>query len=232
MPNTLTLAGGGAAFAGNYSLTDGTSFNTSSGLLASALPLTAANSATISGTGVTNVAVDLGTGADTLLITTALTGTLQTDANSLVNLNGGNDSVIISANVSNYRIDGLSQNDTLLIGAATISNSLITGGTGADSIIVGAGSTLNTVQISASNANVANDGVDTITIAAGSTATGSSITNFSKENDILIVGGSGPLSFASSSFTGTITQNTVGIAAFNTDVYNWLATGGNRIVLI
>ena len=232
MPNTLTL-GGAKVFNGNYLLTDGTSFNTSSGLAANVAPLTGAQIATITGTGVNSVAVDLGTGADTLLINTTLTGTAATAANSLMNLRGGNDSVIVNSNVTAYRIDGFGGNDTLVIGTATVANSLINGGIGADSILVNAGATLINTQISASTANNATDGIDTIAIAAGSTATGSFITNFSKANDVLIVGGSGPLSFAATSFTGTITRNTVGVNAFNVDLFNWLAQGtGNAIKLI
>jgi hypothetical protein len=237
MPNTLTL-GGANAFNGNYQLTDGTSFNTSSGFLAASAPLSPNNnSAIITGTGVTNVAVDLGTGFDTLLINTTLTGSGASSANSLISLGGGNDSVTVSSNVTDYRIDGTGGNDTLVVGAVTITNGLITGGIGADSIVIGAGSTLTNSQISASTVNNKTDGNDTITIAAGSTATGSFITNFSKASDTLIIGGSTINStdfatfatgtYGSFSLVGLTGQTLTDITALNT----WLG-GSNGITLI
>jgi hypothetical protein len=233
MPNTLTL-GGANAFNGNYQLTDGTSFNTSSGLAANAVGLSPQNnSATITGTGVTNVAVDLGTGFDTLLINTTLTGSGPSSAISLISLGGGNDSVTVSSAVSGYRIDGFGGDDTLVVGAVTLTNTLINGGLGADSITIGAGATLTTTQISASNANIATDGVDTITIVAGSTATGSFITNFSKANDVLVINGgavAGLNALAAGTYSSTSYAAAAGVSA-DADLIAWLG-GTNGITLI
>jgi hypothetical protein len=233
MTNTLTL-GGANAFNGNYLLTDGTSFNTSSGLAANAVGLSPQNNtATITGTGVTDVAVDLGTGFDTLLINTTLTGSGPSALNSLINMGGGQDSVTVSSNVTGYSIDGFGGSDTLVVGAVTLTNTLINGGIGADSIDIGAGATLTTTQISASSVGNATDGNDTITIAAGSTATGSFITNFSKANDVLVINGdavAGLNALAAGTYSATSYAAAAGASA-DADLIAWLG-GTNGITLI
>ena len=238
MAGTLTLGNSGALFDGDYLLTDGTSFNTSSGLSPTASPLTNNNSATITSGGVSSVAVDLGAGNDTLLINTTLTGSGSDNANSLISLGAGFDVATINAAVSGYRIDAGAASDTLVI-AANVSNSVITGSGGSDSITLKAGATIFGGQISSGpNATSTNDGNDTITLEAGSKGVGTFFTNFSKANDFLIItDGSGTETFNGVASFGTLTGNVTAAdyaTAFgtNNNLYQWLSDGGNSITLI
>jgi hypothetical protein len=224
MSNTLTLGNT------DYLLTDGTSFNTSSGLAVGSPTLASTNAATITGTGVSSVAVDLGASADTLVINTTLTGTLNTAANSLVQLGGGADIVTINSAVSDYRIDGGGANDTLVINA-NLSDTVITGSTGADSIVFSSG-TITGGQLSVGVASPAADGADTLTILAGAKGVGTFITNFSGAQDTLIIGGTtitGLGDLAIGSYSAAQYGATAGSVQALTD---WLADGGNKITLI
>jgi Ca2+-binding RTX toxin-like protein len=240
MAPTLTL--GTTAYSltdGDYALTNGTSFNTSSGFAATATPLSATNSATIKNGPVSNVAVDLGAGYDTLVINTTMTGAQVNGnfTNSVINAGAGNDSVVVNSAVSNYRIDGSSANDTLVINA-NLTGVVLVGGTGADSIRLASGTFTNS-QISAAAANdVANitDGNDTINIAAETSSSGVFITNFSKANDTLIIGGT---TLSGSSFSNMATgvtytaTNYPSTAGANAVLAAWLQQGtGNGITLI
>ena len=238
MAGTLTLGNSGALFDGDYLLTDGTSFNTSSALSPTATPLIDNNSATITSGAVSSVAVDLGAGNDTLLINTTLTGSGSNDANSLISLGGGLDVATINAAVSGYRIDTGAGSDTLVI-AANVSNSVITGSGGFDSITLKAGATITGGQISSGpNSTNTNDGNDTITLESGSVGAGTFLTNFSKANDTLIVGGltidSAELgTLASGNYTAISTVGLSGQSLTDVNALNaWLAAGGNSITLI
>jgi hypothetical protein len=88
-------------------------------------------------------------------------------------------------------------------------------------------------QISAgpNNTNIT-DGNDTIVIASGSTGTNSSIINFSKANDTLIIGTTtitGLSSLAAGSYTGSQYGATAGASLL---LKAWLDNGGNKITLI
>jgi hypothetical protein len=224
MSNTLTLG------STDYLLTDGTSFNTSSGLAAGSATLATTNAATITGTGVSSVAVDLGASADTLVINTTLTGSSNTAANSVVQLGGGADIVTINSAVSNYRIDGGTSNDTLVINA-NLSGTLIAGSAGADSIVFSSG-TITGGQLSVGVTTSAGDGADTLTIATGAKGVGTFITNFSGAQDTLIIGGTtitGLASLTAGSYSGAQYAATAGSIQALTD---WLNDGGNKITLI
>jgi Ca2+-binding RTX toxin-like protein len=223
MSNTLTLG------STDYLLTDGTSFNNSSGLGATSPTLAAANAATITGTGVSSVAVDLGASADTLVINTTLTGSGNTNANSVLQLGAGTDIVTINSAVSDYRIDAGSANDTLVINA-NLSNTIITGGSGADSIVFSSG-TITGGQLAVGYATPT-DGADTLTILAGAKGSGTFITNFNGAQDTLIIGGTtitGLASLTIGSYSAAQYGATAGSVQALTD---WLADGGNRITLI
>jgi Ca2+-binding RTX toxin-like protein len=176
------------------------------------------------------LAVDLGSGYDTLVINTTLTGTSNTAANSVVQLGGGNDIVTVNSNISNYRIDGGALNDTLVINA-NLNNTIVTGGAGADSIVFSSG-TVTGGQLSVGVASPAADGADTLTIATGAKGVGTFITNFSGAQDTLIIGGTiitGLASLAIGSYNAALYAATAGS---NVALYSWLADGGNRITLV
>jgi Ca2+-binding RTX toxin-like protein len=225
MSNTLTLG------STDYLLTDGTSFNSSSGLAPGSATLASTNAATITGTGVTHVAVDLGASADTLVINTTLTGSSNIAANSVVQLGGGNDIVTINSAVSDYRIDGGGANDTLVINA-NLSGTVITGSAGADSIVFSSG-TITGSQLSVGTTTFAGDNAaDTLTILAGAKGVNTFITNFNAAQDTLIIGGTtitGLGDLAAGSYSGAQYAATAGSIQALTD---WLNDGGNKITLI
>jgi hypothetical protein len=224
MSNTLTLG------STDYLLTDGTSFNSSSGLAPGSATLASTNAATITGTGVTHVAVDLGASADTLVINTTLTGSSNTALNSLVQLGGGNDIVTINSAVSNYRIDGGVLSDTLVINA-NLSGTLITGNAGADSIEFNSG-TITGGQLSVGSTTSTIDGADTLTIATGAKGVGTFITNFNGDQDTLIIGGTTITGLGDLTIGSYTAAQYAATANSNQLLTDWLADGGNKITLI
>ena len=194
---------------------------------------------------VNRVALDLGTGNDTLTVNTAIVGNKALNANATnqakLLMGGGNDSLTINSYVESYSLQAGAGNDTVIINEATatsavdVRNSAINLGAGADFLqidvdLLGVNITVS-AAVAGTPANL--DGADTLIIR--DTGSGVTIGSFSitGDEDILILGGQ---QFSAADYSGpTGTFNTAlhlnGTGDAIDAVNAWL-DNGNTLTLI